>query len=208
MTTHTFTQMKTIYSFSDKCQVFRQQLFRTLHQHSLRSTPGWPPSPVSRWHRAHSYSYIFVHSAWPGGGGRHVLEWCRCPGRARTPASWPRRPDPGPGATRTPPPAPTPVSLLKSVPESARVYSARQYQAPRSYGEGWTLIQGFTMTSSSVKFSVRRSWQFLSVLFLLFVNVSIHTFFSFFPRSGESFIILILVNTLHFIPRCMDIYFV
>ena len=124
------------------------------------------------------------------------------------PASWPRRPDPGPGATRTPPPAPTPVSLLKSVPESARVYSARQYQAPRSYGEGWTLIQGFTMTSSSVKFSVRRSWQFLSVLFLLFVNVSIHTFFSFFPRSGESFIILILVNTLHFIPRCMDIYFV
>ena len=64
------------------------------------------------------------------------------------------------------------------------------------------------MTSSSVKFSVRRSWQFLSVLFLLFVNVSIHTFFSFFPRSGESFIILILVNTLHFIPRRMDIYFV
>ena len=48
------------------------------------------------------------------------------------------------------------------------------------------------MTSSSVKFSVRRSWQFLSVLFLLFVNVSIHTSFSFFPRSGESFIILIL----------------
>ena len=64
------------------------------------------------------------------------------------------------------------------------------------------------MTSSSVKFSVRRSWQFLSVLFLLFVNVSIHTSFSFFPRSGESFIILIPVNTLHFIPRRMDIYFV
>ena len=96
MTTHTFTQMKTIYSFSDKCQVFRQQLFRTLHQHSLRSTPGWPPSPVSRWHRAHSYSYIFVHSAWPGGGGRHVLEWWRCPGRARTRLAGPGAPTPAP----------------------------------------------------------------------------------------------------------------
>lgn len=63
------------------------------------------------------------------------------------------------------------------------------------------------MTSSSVKISVTSALHLLSVLALLFVNVSIR--FSFplvFTNLCESFTMIISVNTLHFIPIPMDIY--
>ena len=125
-----------VYTNEDNLFIFRQMssvqaaVVPDITPAFITINTGLAPVSSLQMAPAHSYSYIFVHSAWPGGGGRHVLEWCRCPGRARTPASWPRRPDPGPGATRTPPAAPTPVSLLKSVPESARVYSARNTKHP------------------------------------------------------------------------------
>ena len=63
------------------------------------------------------------------------------------------------------------------------------------------------MTSSSVKISVTSALHLLSVLALLFVNVSIR--FSFplvFTNLCESFTMIISVNTLHFISIPMDIY--
>ena len=59
------------------------------------------------------------------------------------------------------------------------------------------------MTSSSVKYSVFRALQLLSLLALLFANVSIHFIYSlsFSLNTLEKvFTMIISVNTLHFIP--------
>lgn len=58
------------------------------------------------------------------------------------------------------------------------------------------------MTSSSVKYSVFRALQLLSLFALLFANVSIRFIFPsrFHSNPCESFTMIISVNTLHFIP--------
>ena len=114
-----------VYTNEDNLFIFRQMssvqaaVVPDITPAFITINTGLVPSRVSRWHRPHSYSYIFLHSA-AGGPRRRVLEWWwRAAGQAPRPR--PRRHQDT--ATST---VPTPVSLLKPVPESARVYSARQ----------------------------------------------------------------------------------